>query len=164
MKESLIPGAGQGLFTRKSVSKGVVVAYFAGVKVDNSSFTTSEYSISWLDGAGLDIPESLRVSYCSTLGHKACHSFTPNCEYSWAVHPRWGRIRAVSSLRRLEVGEEILTDYKYSYHKAPQWYRDDLNKFLVNNFNMGQLEISKISENIETIGSSKKEGNNKKEV
>ena len=156
VKDSLIPGAGEGLFTRKHVSKGLVVAYFAGVKVDGGCVTQSEFSISWLDGSGLDIPVPLRSSYCATLGHKACHSFAPNCEYSWAAHPRWGRIRAVVSLRSLEPGEEILTDYKYSYHKAPQWYRDDLNNFLVNNFNMGQSEIA---DYIQRIGSSKKKEN-----
>ena len=156
VKDSLIPDAGKGLFTRKHVSKGTVIAYFAGVAVDSSSLTQSEYSISWLAGAGLDIPVPLRASYCATLGHKACHSFAPNCEYSWAAHPRWGRIRAVVSLRSLEPGEEVLTDYKYSYHKSPQWYRDDLNTFLINNFNMAQSEIT---DYIQRIGSSKNKEN-----
>ena len=46
------------------------------------------------------------------------------------------------SLRQLEAGEEILTDYKYSYSKAPQWYKDDLSQFLVENFNMSLEEIT----------------------
>ena len=45
----------------------------------------------------------------------------------------------------MEAGEEVLTDYKYSYSKAPQWYKDDLSSFLVNNFNM---ELSEIAEYI----------------
>jgi len=142
VKQSLIPGAGQGLFAKKSVEKGVILAYFAGVAVSDTACSGSEYSISWLHGYGLDIPENLRQSYCSTLGHKACHSFAPNCEYSWAFHPRFGKIRAILSLRQIEAGEEILTDYKYSYNKAPQWYKEDLSRFLVTNFNMSLEEIN----------------------
>jgi len=142
VRQSLIPQAGDGLFTKAAVEKGVIVSYFAGVVVEGLHSADSEYSISWLDGAGLDIPGDIRQSYCSTLGHKACHSFSPNCEYSWAVHPRFGKIRAIVSLRPLEAGEEVLTDYKYSYSKAPQWYRDDLSNFLINNFNMETADIA----------------------
>ena len=70
---SLIPGAGEGLFLRtggEAVEEGVVVAYFAGVVVEARHCADSQYSISWLDGAGLDIPPDIRDSYCSTLGHK----------------------------------------------------------------------------------------------
>lgn len=31
--------------------------------------------------------------YCASLGHKVCHSFSPNAAYSHAVHPLFGRIR-----------------------------------------------------------------------
>ena len=143
VRQSSIPHAGDGLFVRAAVEKGVVVAYFAGVVVEAGDCAESEYSISWQGGARLDIPAELReLQYCATLGHKACHSFSPNCEYSWAVHPRFGHIRAIVSLRRLEPEEEILTDYKYSYSKAPQWYRQDLTNFLINNFNMETRDIT----------------------
>ena len=149
VRDSLIPGAGQGLFAKQSVEKGCVVAYFAGVVVDGQQCNNSEYSISWTGGLGLDIPEDLRQTYCSTLGHKACHSFSPNCQYTWAVHPRFGRIRAVVALKNLDRGDEILTDYKYNYNKAPQWYREDLTNYLVNNFNMGVPEISEYINKLE---------------
>ena len=143
VRQSSIPHAGDGLFVRAAVEKGVLVAYFAGVVVEAGDCAESEYSISWQGGARLDIPAELReLQYCATLGHKACHSFSPNCEYSWAVHPRFGHIRAIVSLRRLEPEEEILTDYKYSYSKAPQWYRQDLTNFLINNFNMETRDIT----------------------
>ena len=70
---SLIPGAGEGLFLRtggEAVEEGVVVAYFAGVVVEAQHSQDSQYSISWLGGAGLDIPPDIRDSYTSTLGHK----------------------------------------------------------------------------------------------
>ena len=31
--------------------------------------------------------------YCASLGHKVCHSFSPNAVYSHAAHPLFGRIR-----------------------------------------------------------------------
>lgn len=70
VRQSLIPGAGQGLFMRRGVEGGVVVAYFAGVVVEGARCADSQYSISWLAGAGLDIPPDMRESYCSTLAHK----------------------------------------------------------------------------------------------
>ena len=139
--DSLIPGAGQGLFTRQEVDKGRVIAYFAGVAVEGLEAIDSEYSITWLEGARLDIPPKLLASYTSTRGHKACHSFAPNCEYTWAVHPRFGRIRAITTIRQMEAGEEVYTDYRYSINKAPLWYKEDLRKFLVDNHNMKSSDI-----------------------
>ena len=52
VRQSLIPGAGQGLFMRRGVEGGVVVAYFAGVVVEGARCADSQYSISWLAGAG----------------------------------------------------------------------------------------------------------------
>ena len=116
VRDSLIPGAGQGLFAKQSVEKGCVVAYFAGVVVDGQQCNNSEYSISWTGGLGLDIPEDLRQTYCSTLGHKACHSFSPNCQYTWAVHPRFGRIRAVVALKNLKVSQSDLRSENMQTH------------------------------------------------
>ena len=149
VRTSTIPEAGQGLFARKNVAEGTVVAFFAGVEVTSGESFSSEYSISWLNGSVLDIPQRLRSSYCCTLGHKACHSFAPNCEYCWAHHPRFGKIRSLVSLRPLETGEEILTDYKYSYSKAPAWYRDDLHNFLENQYNMSKTDIAEYVDKME---------------
>ena len=78
VRPSLIPGAGEGLFLRSDgpgVQAGVVVAYFAGVVVEAQHCEDSQYSISWLAGAGLDIPPDIRDSYRSTLGHKVGRFF-----------------------------------------------------------------------------------------
>ena len=155
VKDSMIPGAGQGLFTKHPVEKGQVIAYFAGVVVQGLESVNSEYSITWLDGARLDIPPRLLESYSSTWGHKACHSFAPNCEYSWAVHPRFGRIRAVTTMRDMACGEEVYTDYRYSISKAPKWYKEDLRNFLVNNFKMEDDDIEKYMKKVEKTNKDK---------
>jgi hypothetical protein len=59
VKESRIPGAGEGLFCRedRSISEGRVVAYFNGAVRDESQ--RSEYSIALDDRKVLDIPEGI---------------------------------------------------------------------------------------------------------
>ena len=97
-------------------------SYFAGLTVEEGDAGDSEYAINWEGGARLDVPLGLRqLGYCATLGHMACHSFEPNIQYVWAVHPRFGRVRALRALRDLLVGEELLADYKYGLSKAPSW-------------------------------------------
>ena len=150
VKDSLIDGAGQGLFIKHHTEKHKVIAYFAGVPVEGLEAINSAYSITWLNGARLDIPPKLLESYSSTWGHKACHSFAPNCEYSWAIHPRFGRIRAVRTIRDMEAGEEIYTDYRYSISKAPKWYKEDLRNFLINNFKMEENDIEEYIRKVDT--------------
>ena len=41
----------------------------------------------------------------------------------------------------LSISPQVLTDYKYSYNKAPQWYKEELSSFLVNNCNMAEADI-----------------------
>ena len=64
--ESLIPGAGKGLFAKEDVEAGRVIAYFAGVVEEGLENDKSEYSITWIDGARLNIPEELLGSYKSS--------------------------------------------------------------------------------------------------
>jgi len=64
--ESLIPGAGKGLFAKEDVEAGKVIAYFAGVVEEGLENDKSEYSITWIDGARLNIPEELLGSYKSS--------------------------------------------------------------------------------------------------
>ena len=119
---SLIDGAGRGLFSSRPVREGELVAYFAGLTVEEGDAADSEYAINWEGGARLDVPLGLRQQgYSATLGHMACHSFEPNIQYVWAVHPRFGRVRALRALKDLPVGEELLADYKYGLSKAPAW-------------------------------------------
>ncbi|XP_023348048.1 histone-lysine N-methyltransferase SETD7 [Eurytemora carolleeae] len=142
VKQSLIPGAGEGLFTTRRIRAGQLISFFAGVKVEVSGELSeeSDYTISLENGVMLDIPPSLRSTYCGTLGHKACHSFQPSARYSYADHPRFGRIRSISALHDMEPGEEVTTDYRYSLRKAPDWYRDCLLRYLVEHRELSRME------------------------
>ena len=132
VKQSLIPDAGQGLFATQPIKTGRIAAYFNGYKTNLKSW--SDYSISLDESTILDIPESCRSisNYQSTLAHKICHSFEPNARYDYVIHPRFGRIRCAVAIKDITVGEEIVSDYKYSWDRAPQWYRNDLLRFLRN--------------------------------
>ena len=57
----------------------------------------------------IDIPPELRdtKSYNATLGHKVNHWPLPNSYIGWGIHPRFGRVRAIVSLRPLQKGEEV---------------------------------------------------------
>jgi len=150
---SLIDGAGGGLFSARSVREGELVAYFAGVTVEEGDAGDSEYAINWEGGARLDVPLGLRQQgYCATLGHMACHSFEPNIQYVWAVHPRFGRVRALRALKDLPVGEELLADYKYGLSKAPAWYRVALLDFLTQRLGVPALEAAATIRRMEASG------------
>ena len=75
----------------------------------------------------LDMPPEMGRNtslYQATLGHKVNHWFAPNCYFGWAVHPRFGRIRSIVSLREVRVGEELTVDYGYNPgdKTTPGWY------------------------------------------
>lgn len=77
----------------------------------------------------LDLPFNLgqdTTKYRATLGHKANHSFRPNCRYGQIRHPRWGLIVAIFSTRKINKGEELLCNYGYNPDKqlVPDWYRE----------------------------------------
>ena len=121
---STIPLAGQGLFAKRYIRKGQVVAYFNGVGTSHDS----DYSIKY-EGGMLDIPLKCRSVdvYRATLAHKICHSFEPNAAYGHATHPRFGLIRSAVAERDIEQGEEVFCDYKYSLSKdVPEWYVEAL--------------------------------------
>ena len=150
VKKSLIPNAGQGLFAKRSIDKGQIVAYFHGIPSVSSMYCKySEYSISH-DGTTdmIDIPENCRntETYCATLAHKICHSFGPNAQYSYAFHPRFGRIRCVTAIKYIQKEEEITCNYKYKLEKAPEWYKEDLKMFLKNkhDYELSDSEINQI--------------------
>ena len=64
------------------------------------------------------------TNYRATLGHKANHTFTAkNSRFQSVIHPRFGPIVAVISLKKIKKGEEILVSYGYSAESSvPSWY------------------------------------------
>ena len=74
------------------------------------------------------VPRGLATTsaYRATLGHKANHSFSgqENAKYDHVFdHPRFGHIKAIRTLRRVERGEEITVNYGYGGEDGvPPWY------------------------------------------
>ena len=62
--------------------------------------------------------------YRATLGHKVNHSFLNiNARFLSVMHPRFGPIVAVISLKKIRKGEEILADYGYAPESnVPRWF------------------------------------------
>ena len=130
VKESLLEQAGDGLFAREDLPSKTLIALFAGVRLRSSTVEArerprSDYRIRLNADLDLDIPDcSLSTDlYCATLGHKANHSFIPNATFDLIDHPRFGLIRAISSLTDISTGEEITVNYNLGLGKGPDWYK-----------------------------------------
>ena len=87
------PEAGEGLFAKRNLPKGTLIALFNGVRkrdINGLPSATSAYKICFVRGVDLDIPQYYisAKKYCATLAHKACHSFTPNAGFYIFEHPR----------------------------------------------------------------------------
>ena len=137
---SEISGAGDGLFARRDLPAGAVVAYYNGLKIEHgeqySSDSDCNYEI-YVDwnftekSAFVDIPLACvdAEDYCASLAHKANHSFDPNVQFVSAAHPRFGRVPALKTIRDVAAGEEVLTHYKYDMALAPTWYTEAYRRF-----------------------------------
>jgi len=125
-----IPGAGEGLFARRDIEAGTVIAFYNGLAVkaasekDDNRFP-DEYRILLDSTTDLDMPPEMTdiSNYCATLGHKVCHSFQPNAEFDTCYHPRFGLVRCVATLCDIMEGQEITVHYRYPLALAPDWYR-----------------------------------------
>ncbi|XP_060003647.1 histone-lysine N-methyltransferase SETD7 isoform X2 [Lagenorhynchus albirostris] len=141
--ESLISSAGEGLFSKVAVGPNTVMSFYNGVRithqeVDSRDWTLNGNTLSLDEETVIDVPEPYnRVSkYCASLGHKANHSFTPNCIYDMFVHPRFGPIKCIRTLRAVEADEELTVAYGYDHSppgksgpEAPEWYQVELKAF-----------------------------------
>ena len=84
------PSAGQGLFLKRNVQEGQIVALFNGLRYlssrnncqDDSPDQNFDYRIRLNGDTDIDIPPQYTSleNYCATLGHKANHSFSPNAK------------------------------------------------------------------------------------
>ena len=92
--------AGEGLFARRNIKKGGLVALFSGARkrhFRNETFEWSDYCIKVDENCSIDIPDFYIDAghYSATLAHKACHSFKPNSRFDSLYHPRFGKIMAI---------------------------------------------------------------------
>ncbi len=133
-------GAGEGLFARGRLSRGDTVAFYNGLRVRPGETPPSrsihyEIYVDWChatsggDSDYMDLPSPLEQTrhYRASLGHKINHSFRPNCRWSVAAHPVFGRVPAVVAISEVAPGEELTCHYMIDMGEAggnPQfdWY------------------------------------------
>ncbi|OBS81009.1 hypothetical protein A6R68_20782, partial [Neotoma lepida] len=106
--------------------------------VDSRDWALNGNTLSLDEETVIDVPEPYNhvSKYCASLGHKANHSFTPNCVYDMFVHPRFGPIKCIRTLRAVEAEEELTVAYGYDHSppgksgpEAPEWYQVELKAF-----------------------------------
>ena len=92
-------GAGEGLYVRRSVGVGGLVAVFNGVRIKKTRNVSvkagdeewSDYRLTLDRSTDLDIPPDCETeaTYRASLAHKACHSFgQKNAAFKELYHPR----------------------------------------------------------------------------
>ncbi len=139
---SSFPGAGEGLFARRDLPAGTLVAFYNGVRIPyalggpKEEWSTSGYKIfinaDFTSGERMDIPNNLTDTgrYRATLGHKVNHSFVPNCDQWFFDHPRFGVVPCQRAIRQISAGEEVTMDYEYDPYNCPEWFRKALLDFV----------------------------------
>ena len=141
---SLIPAAGEGLFAKQSLLEGEIVSFYNGIRITHAEVDTRDWSVnnntlSLDESTVIDVPEeySTTDAYCASLGHKANHSFNPNCEYTPFHHPRFGYIKCIRTLCCVNKGEELTCNYGYNHkipttdtNDVPKWYFRRSEKFI----------------------------------
>uniref|UniRef100_F6YBN1 SET domain containing 7, histone lysine methyltransferase n=2 Tax=Monodelphis domestica TaxID=13616 RepID=F6YBN1_MONDO len=141
--DSHIPSAGEGLFSKVAVGPNTVISFYNGIRithqeVDDRDWDLNGNTLSLDDETVIDVPEPYNHTskYCASLGHKANHSFTPNCIYDVFAHPRFGPIKCIRTKQAVERDEELTVAYGYDHNppgksmpEAPEWYRMELKVF-----------------------------------
>uniref|UniRef100_A0A8C6TLJ4 Histone-lysine N-methyltransferase SETD7 n=1 Tax=Neogobius melanostomus TaxID=47308 RepID=A0A8C6TLJ4_9GOBI len=141
--DSLIEGAGEGLFTKTDADANTVMAFYNGVRITHSEVDSRDWAlngntISLDEDTVIDVPQPFDRTdqYSASLGHKANHSFSPNCKYDPYVHPRFGSIKCIRTLRPVHKDEELTVAYGYDHEtpgkngpEAPEWYKQALWHF-----------------------------------
>jgi len=150
VKGSNTKEANQGLFTKRFVMSGEVVAFYSGLIIncesslraldrrelsDEEEHLRNMYNIALDLGADeenlcIDIPPDVGndvTKYNATLAHKVNHSFEPNSEFVlFSAHPVFGTIMAVTALEDMEADVEVTVNYGYNYTAEPdqpEWFK-----------------------------------------
>ena len=126
VRQSSIPKAGQGVFLKRSVAAETVVSYFNGVRLKEADIfngPVKKKSV-YLVEIGeeddyLDVPKEMTDwdNYRASAGHKVNHDKLANSGYTECEHPRFGRILCLRTLRALEAGQELFTQYDVAFDK-----------------------------------------------
>ena len=127
-----IANAGEGVFAKKYLKENMVVSFYNGIRlsheeVDGRDWSLNECTITLDDRVVLDVPQCYNQldNYCATLGHKVNHLSSPNCEYTFYDHPRFGEIKAIRTLGDVSKDCELTCDYAYN-HKHLSTGEDDM--------------------------------------
>lgn len=138
---SSVPDSGDGLFAKKDMPKGTIVAFYNGVRLPyklggpKEDWSTSGYKIyinaDYESGERMDIPEEYISynNYKASLGHKLNHSFRANCEEWFFEHPRFGLIPCERTKVDVKEGQELFLDYEYDPYNCPEWFSQQLIAF-----------------------------------
>ena len=94
--ESSIPGAAEGVFLRRDLSKGSLAAIYNGVRMTTREARKrkedrkSMYRIHGWGDTVLNVPPAYvdTRNYSASLGHKVNHAKVPNSEFRFLWHPR----------------------------------------------------------------------------
>ncbi len=142
--------SGEGLFARLPLPADTVVTWYNGVRepaqrTERRKWEDNSNSIALVDDVGargdvdIDVPAkwASTATYCASLAHKCNHTFDlsqRNAAYCMALHPRFGLIKAIRTLRSIRVDEELLVDYGYNLpldkegnirgRAGPAWWRE----------------------------------------
>ena len=140
--------AGEGIFAKRLIQKGSLVAIFNGLRQRDPIYSKnmpafSDYRIGLDRMVSLDIPDKFKSlsRYRATLGHKTCHSFTPNSTFIEMNHPRFGKVMSVFAKEDIPCDEEVLVSYNYRLTQAPDWYVELWFKHLREVENLTEEEV-----------------------
>jgi len=126
VKKSTIKKAGNGTFTVVPVNANTMIGYYNGVRLTKSDVFSwnpfkkaSVYLVERLGKYGdtefLDIPPEYAPwsAYQASAGHKVNHgSKNANAGYTECVHPIFGKILCLYSLKDMPEGTELFTRYE----------------------------------------------------
>eukprot|EP00094_Tigriopus_californicus_P012233 TCALIF_11823-PA protein Name:"Similar to setd7 Histone-lysine N-methyltransferase SETD7 (Halocynthia roretzi)" AED:0.00 eAED:0.00 QI:0/0.5/0.33/0.66/0.5/1/3/148/847 len=135
VRESKVPGAGEGVYALKDIQPQQLFAMYAGIQVDdeqtkilhenycnanlNGSYPCDKYSIATYMGANIYLPTPWhqRDHNCATSAAKINNDFEPNVTSRFVdiEHPRFGLIMGTECTKPIKAGEEILIDYGYKH-------------------------------------------------
>ena len=131
-------GGGEGLFAKRSLEVGDLVAIYNGVKVPLTPGAGKEeweecgYSIGYYDtttaehGWGdMDIPLQFRstTAYRATLCHKLNHSFQNNCTFSDISHPVYGYLPCAVTTKPVSTIVSLFTALASFSNPVCRWRR-----------------------------------------